>query len=775
MSSFEVAENIRAIARILTSSNPNLRDLRNRENCLKNKYSDIDCVEILGLLANNPTETVLALQFIERVLKRTGPLLLNPQSVFPALQNFVNNPTTPAIVRRHVLSIMSIAILRSIRPESLMEFLSQELSISDLDKMEILIGIPYLATDDGLIAIVKKWSFEVFPSAVRSRQISLIEKWIPFVSAAEILHSGLLLNIDLPSIEDYADIVRECCKKEDLIAYMKNLISAMLQSCNVDHILLGASFIGNLCLGNDSLELLISTRSILNGSLCLPKRVEFAENCLGLLEKSLCTLTSPLFEWILIATTFPPDVDNYSIKQGGDPDEEFCPESLHQRFLEIREDMRQLLRTQPFADDGFESEILTAVNGLSSLPNWRQSEAILHACSAFSRRMPSLAVTLMQYLRNINLQTTHRALLNALMVALTAFLNHIQDQDLNLVCKFALICLSTVETSESTGWFKFRSKQDNSCVVLLQALVSNGRRLDSSLFLSDLEACIGGIKLSFYGKDTFRQSRSIFVRSIVDLTSQHPSVEQVLAKLLPVMCEDCMDISDFLSRAVQYKDSLFHFIQPLLDAFISHNAEGVESVLAYFCHKLRWDEIINAICISKKSEGFRVDQWIDVAPMIASFHGPRFIVLLSSLVETPRISPGWVRKGLMGVPIDSEFIQFHLKQLDRLLSCNISSSLFLPVSDYVVIVLKTHGMKSALLIRPFIFFCVKQAGRNFGSESANYLIDLNKLIGTAYMGEALKECFSNHPKEAASLASGIEEGNNGKCRRIMKKLALAID
>ena len=774
MSSFEVAENIRAIARILTSSNPNLRDLRNRENCLKNKYSDIDCVEILGLLAENPTETVLALQFLERGLRRTGPLLLNPQSLFPALKIFLNNPTTPAIVRRHVLSIMSIAILRSIRPESLMEFLSQELSISDLDKMEILIGIPCLATDDGLIAIVKKWSFEVFPSAARSRQISLIEKWIPFVSAAEILHSGLLMNIDLPSIEDYADIVRECCKKEDLIAYMKKLISAMLQSGNVDHILLGASFIGNLCLGNDSLELLISTTNILNGSLSLPKRIEFAENCLGLLEKSLFTLTSPLLEWILIATTFPPDVDNYSIKLRGDHDDEFCPESLHLRFLEIREDMRQILRTQPFAD-GFESMILSAVNRLSYFPNWRQSEAILHACSAFSRRFPSLAVPLIQYLRNINTKSTHRAILNALMVALTAFLKNIQDEDINLVCRFALICLSTFATSESTGWFKFRSKQDNSCVVLLQALVSNGRRLDSCIFLSDLEACINGIKLNFYGKDTFRQSRSIFVRSIVDLASHHNSVEQILTKLLPLICEDCLDISDFLSRAVQYKDSLFHLIQPLLDTFIAHNSEGVESVLAYFCYKLGWDELINAICILKKSGGFRVDQWMDVAPIIASFHGPRFIVLLSSLVDTPRVSPDWVRNGLMSVPIDSDFIQFHIQQLERLLSCNISASLFLPVSDYVVLMLKTNGQKSAQLIRPFISFCVKQAGRNFGSESANILIDLNKLIGTDYMGKVLKECFSKHPKEAASLASGIEEGNNSKCRRIMKKLALAID
>jgi hypothetical protein len=286
---------------------------------------------------------------------------------------------------------------------------------------------------------------------------------------------------------------------------------------------------------------------------------------------------------------------------------------------------------------------------------------------------------------------------------------------------------------------------------------------------------MGGIKHIFYGKDTFRQSRSIFVRSIVDLASHHNSVEQVLIKLLLVICEDCMDISDFLSRAVQYKDSLFHLIQPLLETFTYHNAEGVESVFAHFCHKLDWDELINAICISKKSEGFRVDQWMGVAPMIASFHGPRFIVLLSPLIETSKISPDWIRHGLMSVPIDSHFIQFHLQQLERLLSFNISSSLFLPVSEYVVMTLSADGLNSAQLIRPFILFCVKQAGRNFGSESANYLIDLNKLIGAVYIGEALQECFSRHAKEASSLASGIEEGNNGKCRRIMKKLALAID
>ena len=766
----EVAENFRSIANILTSSNPNLSELKQRENLLKKTFTNVSELNLFGRLLTHATGLLLALQYVEKRLK-LGRVNDEPRSLVSALERILNENAFRAVVHRHSLSVLSLLTLRYLAPESLVFFVSGSLSIADFQKIELLCNIPFVG-QPGSEPILENWSSEVFRLAIELGDINLLEKWIAITPARDILESKLFQIIQSRSISEFSEVIRECCRKQDLLMNVLPLINLLLGTGKMEYILVGASFIGALYPSKESLEYFSSTKAILKGSYPLPLRLEFVESCLDLLDSPV-TVTMPVAEWLLHATMFPEDLDSYCLTNTDLGDDELTPAGLRQRWLEIREDVRHIMRVFPH-DEDFESVFRDMVCSLPSITSWKIQESILHACSSLNRKFPSLERPLFNFLRTLNPESTHRAVVNSLIVALTGFLRCVPEDDLSYLIQFALRCLASIPSTEPSGWFPLRSKQDNSCVVLLQAVAGSDRRIDLHALLSDLNQNIDGIKNVFYAKDSFRQSRTIFIRSLVGLFKKLGHRQPPLTELLSIICGDCLDISDFMHEATESLSLLFPLVRPLLDDFVRGNVTGIESLIGLCCEALSLEEVQNAMNISRSCAGFNVEHWIKVAPMIVKHHGGNFVVWFATIIPFNHVSQEWIQTCLARVPLDPARMSFHLHQLEGLLQVETQNDIFIPLGEYLISVLAAFGTDALYLLRPFLHLCVRRASQFYGSQSADFVIKCGHTVGLTILQSALLECFPKLPIESESLVRGVREGNNSKCRRIMKKLALAL-
>jgi hypothetical protein len=229
-----------------------------------------------------------------------------------------------------------------------------------------------------------------------------------------------------------------------------------------------------------------------------------------------------------------------------------------------------------------------------------------------------------------------------------------------------------------------------------------------------------------------------------------------------------------MHEATESLSLLFPMVRPLLDDFVRGNATGIESLIGLCCEALSLEEVQNAMNISRSCAGFYVEHWIKVAPMIVKHHGANFVVWFATIIPFNHVSQEWIQTCLVRVPLDPARMSFHLHQLEGLLQVETQNDIFLPLGEYLISVLAAFGTDALYLLRPFLHLCVRRASQFYGSRSADFVIKCGQTVGLTILQSALLECFPKLPIESESLVRGVREGNNSKCRRIMKKLALAL-
>lgn len=783
----EIYEHIRRIAEILNARQPNQAELKQRENSMKKCVAKLDPVALIVTFKDTVVELVLSLQLVERAAmckhfsaQWDKPLL---SLVIEILASTEINP----VIRRHSISIASVLCVKRFRPGSLITFLKNS-GLSDADTLDALGEITSVTplTDEER-HLIGSWANELWPLISSTNNIELIEKWVKFVPGETLRNSGFISNISIRDVHHFEEVLLACCDKQELVQDITSICSQLLASGQLEF---ATRLFGELksSINEWTLSVIASIKEILvsNRVLNLHTRLRMIENTLGFFEQKHVLLDMPLYQTLLILSAVPPEVDNKKFWINfaeTDLDDETSDLGLYDRFMEIRQEVRHILRSCSFASDDMHGNVLSLVLNSMSSPDWRLTESVLHAFSAQQKRYAKEGGQILTQLFSVPdpAISLHRAVSNAIIICGTTFFASIPENQLDCVMQFVILCLRAIDTVDESGWLPFRAKQDNSCVVLLLNLAGSRHKLNFNLFVETLIPAIDEIKQRLYYRDMFRQSRDLFVKAVADIIMRHSAdPKSVLFTMFVKVCDDCRDVSLFLNQTTSLKHLLLPAIEPKLQTFLQRNSDGVESIIARYSDCLSLDQILGCLELSRKSSDFAPNRWIAQVETISSVHGGQFVVNFSILMNNQPVkffTLKWFTYCLPLVGIDTHKDQeFHISWISRITKSIIEPDSFKAAMTYCATTLVKISQPEIVLQLGVLLTrrIIREVSTIHSNESISILECFGKIIGWTSLHAVLLSSVPRMPTDAKLLVDALSHNEYGKARRIMKKMIIDI-
>lgn len=748
-------------------------ELREKENIAKKSIIKIEnLVSVFEAFKSTFVECLLLIQLVTRMVA-TGRMVNT--DLLNWLCGMVSDLHVNPVLRQHGLQLIATFTLKQYRPDSLVNFLSHQPMTDEL-RLTVLASIPtvhpLVEADTARLTV---WSEQLLHLILQNRE--LLEKWIEFIPGELLRDSGFVNTIAHWNKEEAEEVILKCCRKPALASLIVvDIVDPLLGKGSRDSLVLASRFIGELrgLPSAVSDNLLKRLTEILTKNLPVPLRLTIVENILALFDDSLY-LTVKAVEFLLAASQYPPDVEiTHPVPpKAPQDDDENSSVALYQRFVEVRVDVRNFLRSCPLEDSvGMEEYFNTLLESTTTVSNWHHVETVLHASSALLRRLPSMAILSLPKLLGAALPQ-HRAVMCAFVVLLTTHIKSMPVDILVQSIRLALDCLSEFETTETSGWFPFRSKQDNSCVVFIQGLAAAKRPVSLEWFWGELVKRIDSIKTNLVFKDGSRQTRSIFIKSMVELLRTSP---EVVLQLLPRICDDCEDVSVFVAACPEHKTILLPLIQPKMDAFVSKNSCGMETIIAAYADMLDFDTITRVLETSRNSPGFHPDRWLQVAPIVANIHGHAWVLLLTNqigfLVPLKQLQPEWF--GCLALVPFAGHEAFHIQWLMFIFTQPLRSDIFRAVVDYAVpatvSLYKSGLVDSDKIFANLIHILVRNVSSVNAVDSVTALSVVCQAVGEQATANILHQIFPALKHETHAIISALMQKDLAKARRIGKKL-----
>jgi hypothetical protein len=774
----DVAENVSRIAALLSSGNPNRSELKQRENMLKKSIGNFDVVDLLIHHSKSSLiELLLSLQLVERSIKSRGIKESSQGPLWDILIQMMASDSVSPQIRRYAVLIAALVCLKYTCPKNLFAFFRNQLrAVPETVCLSILSEIPiinHLTLDDK--DLLQIWSAEVWP-AITNRP-DLMENWVPHTSATTIRQSSFLSTFDPSRAAQLEDVLVTMAHKPELAPDLLQLVVSLIDRGDLVRAsrVFGEIRLPDISVSVEVRAVLMRFRTITHEQqLSLSDRLRITENLLGIFEnEKIIDLNMQLFEVLVVLSAFPPAVPTICEE---DLEDEESPDGLHRRFLEIRQEMRHIVRSLPVKDTEFLDQVISLVNRSLSLPDWRITESVLHLFSAMQKRVGERGGQVVCELI-ASRPVVDRNIANVLIICATTYFQSLPREALGRLLTFVMDSLANIGTLEPTGWYPFRSKQDNSSVVLLQAIAGGSRQaINEDFFQSLLFSRLPMIKERLYYRDPFRQTRNIFVKSVANIvlsSCSNPGVS--LPALIPRLCDDCEDISTVLSEAEAYKQFILPLIEGKLENFLRENACGIESMIAVYSDTFTVDQIMASFELSLQSPRFSPENWLRVAAKISVNRGAEFVVRLSDHVSgwPMKVFPAEWFSSCLSLVRSGDHTDFHIHWIKRIINERLGDDQFRPATQYVLSALLNVG-KLVFLMGPFVTRLIVSVSTINCGIAIEALTFLGKLAGWSNFSQILVSTLPRTPTEAALLAGTLEKGDHGKAKRIMKKIAPSL-
>jgi hypothetical protein len=783
----EIYEHVRRIAQILNARQPNQAELKQRENAMKKCVPNLDPVALIVTFRDTVVELVLSLQLVERAAKSKHFAAQWDQPLWRLMTEMLASTEINPVIRRHAISIATVLCVKRFRPGSLITFLKNS-GLSDADTLDVLRETTSVTplTDDER-HLISSWADELWPLILTTKNIELIEKWVCFVPGETLGNSGFLSNISIRNVHHFEEVLLACCDKQELVQGITSVCSQLLATGQFDF---ATRLFGQLKapMSEFTWSVIASIKEILVSDrvVNMHTRLRMIENTLGFFEQKHFLLDMPLYETLVILSAVPPEVENkfWINPADTDLDDEMSNLGLYNRFMEIRQEVRHILRSFSFASEDMHGNVLSLVLNSMSSSDWRLTESVLHAFSAQQKRFAEKGGKLLTHLFSIPdpANSLHRAVSNGIIICGTTYFASIPETQLECVMQFVISCLRAIDTVDESGWLPFRAKQDNSCVVLLLNLAGSRHKLNFNLFLETFIPAIDEIKQRLYYRDPFRQSRDLFVKAVADIIMRHAAdPASVLLTMFVKVCDDCRDVSLFVNQTTtSLKHLLLQAIEPKLQTFLQRNSDGVESIIARYSDCLSRDQILGCLELSSKSTDFAPNRWIAEADTIASVHGGQFVVDFSNLMNNQPVKlfpPKWFTYCLPLVGIDTHQEQeFHIAWISRITNSSIEADSFQAALTYCATSIVKISQPEILMQLGVLLTrrTIKEVSSINSNECIMILVCFGKIIGWTSLHAVLLNTVPRSPTDAKLLVDALSHNEYGKARRIMKKMIIDI-
>eukprot|EP01036_Dinobryon_divergens_P025610 gene25610-34176_t len=668
----------------------NLPELKEKENLIRKLMRDVNPAQVLqsGRFSLDSLNLLIVLQMLSKFMMTPGRLSpLTPDDVASTLYSTVviaGSPTTMSASRFQSLKLVAILITQYIRPLSILNFLQQlEGRVSDSQKIYILTEIvlsleapssSHASSESS--KLLEAYGAEVFPILLNNQQFEVLEKWIDYIPGSLIMGSSLFPTPSFLPLSDYLileDIMVKCCQKVDLRDYLSAVSVELLRSDQSEFQVTGLKFLAALLKRSRIPSIVVyrlteilqvssrmnngdSSISTTSGSAMLVD-MSLYEAIVSLLEES-DVLDRETLSLLVQVSAFPSGIERaYPCRHRKD---------IIDRQQVNEEDSNDLLRKGAIIADGasdsdalkmFLSDALRLLGSIRSDHGssysqgyWQEVESVIHALSALAGRLPSsLAAESVcaALLGAVSVDSSSRPVVTTTVHAFMAFSPSLIGSGAgvklfnNGIVPFVIRALSMLDTIDyDFGWFDFRSKQDNSAVGYLHFLASNSAFrahrdvIDVEAFAQLVLSHVGGIKQTIFVRDPFRQTRDILVRSIASILIAFGSEDRLpilMTSMCVSLCEDAVDIANFLSTAVQHRMLLWEVIHPHLPTMLAMNAEGIETIVTIFADCFTTQDLLS-IVVSPGELGID-SRWLKKIPDIFSVHRQGFLSGVSNSVS----------------------------------------------------------------------------------------------------------------------------------------------
>ena len=763
----DLAQNISRIAAIITSGKPNQGELKQRENLLKKSMGKFAVSDLLVFQSKcSLIELVLTLQFVERCIKSRGGIgQTSQEDLWVVLTEFLSSVSVDPLVRRHAIVVACVVLVKCTRPASLVTFLKDGLqSVPEMVKVRILSELPSLSglrEDDE--KIIQNWSSEVWPLITHNSE--LMEIWAPFTSGATVASCPDLFS----KSGELEEILVALARKPEVVTQVLKVVEDTLLP-NGEFVKASRVF-GEICIADQhhlakAINILAEFKTVISqnpSNLSLADRMKIIENVFGFFEnRNTVILNMEVLEALIVLSAFPRNVP-VVVRQ--DLEDEDSPDGLRRRFLEVRQEVRHILRVMTV--DSLQ-EVIGLVSRSFSLGDWRITESVLHAFSAQQKRFGQVGGRIIASLIKL-CPLDQRCVANALIICATTYFQSFPKEDMNSLMTFAINCLATIDTEEPTGWFPFRAKQDHSCVVLLQSIAASNQPIDLESFLGHLLSQIDKVKQRLYFTDPFRQSRDLFVKAVTEIViKSSASPGPLLVQLVPILCVDCEDISIVITQADRVRESLFPLIEDKLETFLRTNACGVESIISVYSDRFSVDQLMACFYLSLRSSGFSPQRWLAVVSQLSRTHGVDVVSRFSSIIDTwplRIIPPEWFSVCLPLVPVHGPGADLHALWVNRVSTELLSQDQFEVATQYAVAVITSDRVGT------FVIRMMTAVSTVSSAHAVDALVRLGIRIGWPTFIHILQSTVPKSGTEAKLLGEALRQNELGKAKRIMKKIS----
>ena len=688
---------------VLVEKQPNaFSELKEKQNLLRKKLVKADLSRIVSHVANAGESTIflLLLQAVIRCANHCEFI----ETLCGTLCVLLGGSICNYSIVNSIVQLISILAVKTWTGK-ILDFFTNYNTISTKHQLSILLEIPNNNPPS-------QWANEVIPLAATNGMFSVVEAWIP-VCCDDLVIRNWVVPTTTMQHSNREEILLQCCQKSGLKNEMCGFAIEFLQTTQT--VALGSGMAAILTgTGTDYSPLL---GEALLHAVSLPMEMNdwliTCENALTFLEKTtVCDLN--MLTLILTISAFPDNIENKF------PYQHELHSEYKTRIAEIRVGCRGVLRRRKWPVAGLSI-------WLSSL-DWRKVESGLHALSTnlFEGSVDLLTV--------VSPHSSNRAVLCTFVICLTSLK---QFDKIEMVLKI----LATVSTHDfETGWFDFRSKQDNACVVYLQLLVPV---LNNTLFIHDcLCTTISGIKKNIY-YDKFRQTRDIFVSSIAKLDSN----------AFDLVCEDCLDAYNYISGSNIKCEVYYPFFQQNIERFLFEKSLGAVALISLFVKRtvlLDGATVLRMFAVSMASGG-SVLQWVDES--IVQICGKEIIFELSQKLEGNQEMPGWWYSEALSVMPELEMFW-----LDRIFK---QRRPVLPECyEYCDAAMRRHVVACSEVYTRWL---IKQS-----ASSACAFQTLHKYC--QFLGIAQFEQIMNHLGLPKSLLEPLHDGDYKKVRKVLKHI-----
>jgi hypothetical protein len=655
-------------------------ELREKENLIKKSIRSIEVADLLKYGRFNPDSLnlLVTLQIITKYI--TSGTALQGNDAGSALQfldsimQIIVNPRTLSASKHQALKLIAALVVKRLRPQSLIEFIRCRPDIPMDGWMYVLAEIPIVErtlSKEGA-ELLQRYGLEVLPILESANQLDTLEKWIPYIPGHALYQLPWFTEGLIPDPSALEDILIKCCTKPELQPKLF-LISRSL--IGTEDKLVGIRVLTALVQETSTCELprdiIDSLTKIIRNSF----NIDLYESVISLLEE-LNYLDTDVFELLVLLSSFPSGVENrYPCRNRKDlihrqhVNEDDPNDVLKYRFFELREDVRRMIRKAKIMDELGEASVNRLKYVLMNGAYWQETESVAHAWCALCAKFPAKADSVCTMLSQLNPTTTHRAVLTSVVHVFLGFAKVISRDLLNeKVIPFVLECLGLHDTLDTvSGWYDFRSKQDNSCVGFLHYITADlqhfAGRIDVHAFGQKLVEIFPGIHGVLYDRDPFRQSRDIFVRSVASIVVINAlstdTGNPILTVLFQMICKDTRDVSNFLKPVhSSYRETLWPIVSPLIERFAY--SDGFEEIVGIYASKFSIETIAKLITNGPSN---RLKEWLPILPQIHASHGARFVVSISPLLMSMNmvdllrdLPPAWFTDCLASSGVEGQWL-----------------------------------------------------------------------------------------------------------------------